>query len=163
MNTTSTGRGEGMLLRLGMVLFLLGLLTGFLIPAMANPRMGLSSHLEGVLNGIFLLVLGLAWGRLALGARTRTLVIGLAAFGTYTNWLATLVAGFVGAGATMMPLAGGDQVGRPVEELLIGIALVSLSVAMIGVSALVLVGLRGRTTTGAERMVDDRGLEPAHL
>ena len=35
------------LLRLGVLLFLLGLLTGFAIPALTNPRMGLTSHLEG--------------------------------------------------------------------------------------------------------------------
>ena len=53
------------LLRLGVLLFLLGLLTGFAIPALANPRMGLTSHLEGLMNGMFL-SLGLLWPRLAL-------------------------------------------------------------------------------------------------
>jgi len=161
MNTTLVDRGAATLLRLGMVLFLLGLLTGFLLPAMANPRMGLSSHLEGVLNGIFLLVLGLAWGRLALGDRMRRVAIGLAAFGTYTNWAATLAAGFVGAGATMMPIAGGGHVGLPVQELLIGVALMSLSVAMIGVSAIVLWGLRRRPDPVRGHVIADGGLEPA--
>ena len=40
-----------LLLQLGILLFLIGLLTGFVIPKLANPRMGLASHLEGVLNG----------------------------------------------------------------------------------------------------------------
>lgn len=47
------------LLQAGILLFLLGLLTGFLVPFTANPRMGLSSHLEGVMNGMFLVGLGL--------------------------------------------------------------------------------------------------------
>jgi len=47
------------LLQFGYGLFLLGLLTGLGIPLLANPRMGLSSHLEGVMNGIFLIGLGL--------------------------------------------------------------------------------------------------------
>jgi hypothetical protein len=37
----------------GIFLFMLGLLTGVAIPALTNPRMGVSAHLEGVLNGIF--------------------------------------------------------------------------------------------------------------
>ena len=48
----------------GILLFLLGLLTGFLVPALANPRMGVSAHLEGVMNGSFLVILGLIWGDL---------------------------------------------------------------------------------------------------
>jgi hypothetical protein len=47
------------LLQFGVLLFLLGLLSGFVTPALANPRMGLSSHLEGVMNGTFLVILGL--------------------------------------------------------------------------------------------------------
>src|SRR5215831_249767 len=45
----------------GMFLFLLGLLTGFVEQRFANIRMGLAAHLEGVMNGIFLLALGTAW------------------------------------------------------------------------------------------------------
>jgi hydroxylaminobenzene mutase len=44
----------------GMFLFLLGLLTGFAETKFANVRMGLAAHLEGVMNGIFLLALGAA-------------------------------------------------------------------------------------------------------
>lgn len=52
---------QTVLFELGLALFLLGLLTGLAIPAMKNPRMGLSSHLEAVLNGMFLVLLGLLW------------------------------------------------------------------------------------------------------
>ena len=45
----------------GMFLFLLGLLTGFVEQQFTNPRMGLAAHLEGVMNGIFLLALGAVW------------------------------------------------------------------------------------------------------
>jgi hydroxylaminobenzene mutase len=38
----------------GMFLFLLGLLTGFVEQKFNNPRMGLAAHLEGVMNGTFL-------------------------------------------------------------------------------------------------------------
>jgi hydroxylaminobenzene mutase len=49
------------LFELGLILFLIGLLTGFAVPALKNPRMALSSHLEAVLNGMFLVLLGLFW------------------------------------------------------------------------------------------------------
>ena len=49
------------LLALGAFLFLLGLLTGVLVPAVRNARLGLSAHLEGVMNGTFLMVLGAIW------------------------------------------------------------------------------------------------------
>jgi hypothetical protein len=52
---------QTVLFELGLVLFLLGLLTGFAVPALKNPRMALSSHLEAILNGIFLVLLGLLW------------------------------------------------------------------------------------------------------
>jgi (hydroxyamino)benzene mutase len=45
----------------GMFLFLLGLLTGFAEQHFANMRMGLAAHLEGVMNGTFLVALGAIW------------------------------------------------------------------------------------------------------
>ena len=42
----------------GMFLFRRGLLTGFAEHHFVNIRMGLAAHLEGVMNGIFLLALG---------------------------------------------------------------------------------------------------------
>jgi len=56
------------LLRYGIVLFLLGLATGRLVQLLPLPRMGLSSHLQGVMNGTFLVVLGLIWPHLRLHA-----------------------------------------------------------------------------------------------
>ena len=56
------------LLRYGIVLFLLGLATGRLVESVPLPRMGLSSHLQGVMNGTFLVVLGLVWPQLRLYA-----------------------------------------------------------------------------------------------
>jgi hydroxylaminobenzene mutase len=130
------------LLRLGILLFLLGLVTGFLLPFTVNPRMALSSHLEGISNGLFLLVLGAIWHRLVIDRRLRRVAFGLAVFGTFTNWATTLAAAFWGAGAPMMPLAAADHTGSAGQELLIAIGLVSLSVSMVVVGGVVLWGLR---------------------
>ena len=43
-----------------MLLFLLGLITGLVVQQLENPRMGLAAHLEGLMNGTFLLALGAA-------------------------------------------------------------------------------------------------------
>jgi hydroxylaminobenzene mutase len=132
------------LLQLGVVLFLLGLLTGFAVPMAANPRMALSSHLEGVLNGTFLLVLGAIWHRLRLGVRGQRVAFWLVTYGTFANWMTTLVAAVWGAGATMMPLAAAGYTGTSAQEMLIAVGLLSLSIAMIVVCPIVLWGLRAR-------------------
>tara|TARA_R110002074_G_scaffold152936_1_gene307521 strand:- start:93144 stop:93590 length:447 start_codon:yes stop_codon:yes gene_type:complete len=131
------------LVKFGILLFLLGLITGFIIPAMQNPRMGLSSHLEAVMNGMFLLMLGLIWPKLQLSNRTLYWGYLLALFGTYTNCITTLLAGIWGAGAAMMPIAGGDFHGVAWQEIVIKFGLISLSLAMLIVSGIALWGLRG--------------------
>lgn len=130
-------------LRLGVLLFLLGLLAGFLLPAMANPRMGLTSHLEGVINGIFLLAVGLLWPHLSLGKLAQRLLFAFVVYGAYVNWLVTLLAGFWGAGAGMMPIAGGGHEGTALQEAFITFGLMSLSVGMLVAGGLLLWGLRG--------------------
>ena len=66
MSAEDTGRR---LVWHGMLLFLLGLFTGFVEPQFANVRMGLTAHVEGVMNGMFLVALGAAWSLLRLSAR----------------------------------------------------------------------------------------------
>ena len=53
----------------GMFLFLLGLITGLVEQRFTNIRMGLSAHLEGVMNGTFLIALGAIWGHVELSPR----------------------------------------------------------------------------------------------
>jgi len=130
------------LLQLGIALFLLGLLTGFAIPLLANPRMGLSSHLEGVMNGMFLVLLGLIWERLKLGSTALRLAFWLAVYGTFVNWATTLLAAVWGAGASM-PIAAQGHQGTPTQEVIVNIGLWSLAVSMVVVCVLVLWGLRG--------------------
>jgi len=131
------------LLQMGVLLFLLGLLTGFLVPSLSNPRMGLASHLEGVMNGLFLMGLGLAWPYLTLTRVLQRVLLYLVLFGTFANWLVTLLAAWWGAGS-MMTIASKGLSGTPVQELLIGLLLLSLSAAMILASGLLLYGLRRR-------------------
>lgn len=129
------------LLQLGILLFLIGLLTGFAVPVLGNPRMGLSSHLEGIMNGSFLVLLGLVWPKLSLSRVTLIVVFWLAIYGTFANWTATLLAAFWGAGLSM-PIAASNHQGSPMQEGIIDFLLFSLSFAMVAVCGLVLWGLR---------------------
>jgi hydroxylaminobenzene mutase len=101
------------LIRLGILLFFLGLIVGLIVPMLANPRMGLSSHLEGIMNGTFLVMLGLIWSRLRLSRLALTITFWLAVYGTYINWATTLAAAVLGAGASMMPMAALGHKGTP--------------------------------------------------
>jgi (hydroxyamino)benzene mutase len=53
----------------GMVLFLIGLFTGLAEQHFVNIRMALAAHLEGVMNGTFLLAVGAIWGEVKLSSR----------------------------------------------------------------------------------------------
>ena len=135
----------GNLLFLGFLLFLLGLITGLIVPALANPRLAVSSHIEGVLNGIFLIVLGLVWHKLALSGRALKITFWLALYGTFANWFGILVAAVFNAGK-MLGIAAGGQEGPPLAEAVVAFFLITLSIAMVIISVLVLVGLKKGVT-----------------
>ena len=69
----------------GAVLFMLGLLIGFAIPVLRNPRMGVSVHLTGVQGAMMLWILGLLWPRLGLSAGVQAATAVLAVLGIYSN------------------------------------------------------------------------------
>jgi len=119
-----------MLIALGASLFLLGLLTGAFVPAVRNPRIGLSAHLEGVMNGTFLMVVGAIWHHVHLSPSLGRLCFWLLVYGTFANWLFVTLGAVFGAGR-MMPIAGGGMVALPWQEFLVGAGLISLSVAMV--------------------------------
>ncbi|HDP24963.1 MAG TPA: hydrogenase [Deltaproteobacteria bacterium] len=144
MSTVSvTEQYSLILIRMGVFLFLLGLFTGLLVPSLANPRMGLSSHVEGVMNGMLLIIMGLIWSRLRLPDRAIKTAGWLLVFGAYANWVMTLIAAVWAAGGSMMPIASMGQMGTRVQEMIIGILAVSLALALLSGIVLVLIGLRG--------------------
>ena len=131
------------LIRLGVLLFFLGLLSGLVVPMLSNPRMGLSSHLEGVMNGTFLVILGLIWSRLRLSRMVMLITSWIAIYGTYVNWATSLAAAAWGAGSSMMPIAGMGHKGSPFQEGIINFGLVSFALAILLTCVVVLWGLRG--------------------
>jgi hydroxylaminobenzene mutase len=138
-NLKSKNRQSDKLLFFGVLLFFLGLAVGLFVPMMANPRMGLSSHLEGVLNGIFLIVLGLIWNKLEISIRWLNFTYWLSLYGTFANWFSVLIAAIFNSGK-MMPLASGKE-GPPISEGIVTFLLVSLSIAMLLICIIVMTGL----------------------
>ena len=108
--------------------------------------MGLASHLEAVMNGMFLILLGLIWHKLRLSVGALKWGYVLSLFGTYTNWVTNLLAAIWGAGAEMLPIAGGGYQGVAWQEVLVKVGLVSLSLAMTAVCIIVLSGLKTSTS-----------------
>jgi len=91
----------------GMFLFLLGLLTGIVEQKFTNVRMGLAAHLEGVMNGIFLLALGAVWTEVKLSSPFKVMAYWAALYGTYANWAVTTLAAIFGTAALSPITAAG--------------------------------------------------------
>ena len=132
---------QELLLVLGLVLFLLGLLTGLIVPILKNPRMGVASHLQGMTNGPFLVLVGLMWPHLHLSRAWEIVVIVLLAYGAYANWLATQLGAVWGAGHRFAPAATGDHRAATSQERVVELLLMTLAPAMIVATVVLVVGI----------------------
>jgi (hydroxyamino)benzene mutase len=128
----------------GMFLFLLGLLTGFLELKFKNPRMGLAAHLEGVMNGTFLVALGAVWSEVRLPSGWKVAAYWGALYGTYANWAVTTFAAVVGTVA-LSPITGAGQSAQaPWQEGVVTFGFITVGLVTVATSILVLSGLRRR-------------------
>jgi hydroxylaminobenzene mutase len=125
----------------GAVLVLLGLLTGLISGSLANPRMGLSSHLAAMIGGTLLLAVAAAWRWVVLSPGLDRLAFWLLVYANLANWAATLLAAVWGAGAGSMPIAAGANRAADWQEGLVMALLISLSLAMIVGVVLAIKGL----------------------
>jgi len=129
----------------GMFLFLLGLLTGFLEQHFANLRMGLAAHLEGVMNGIFLLALGAIWTQVQLPRAAKGAAYWTALYSAYMNWLVTTLAAVFGT-AALSPITAAGHTGKPWQESLVTAGFLSVGLAITACSLLLLWGLRAKAS-----------------
>src|SRR5260370_21942082 len=125
----------------GMFLFLLGLLTGFVEQKFNNQRMGLAAHLEGVMNGTFLVALGAIWAEVRLSPRLKAAAYFSALYGTYANWAITTLAAIFGTGA-LSPITAAGLSAQPWQESLITLGFMSVGLVIVSAAILVLWGLR---------------------
>ena len=130
----------------GFLLFFLGLLTGLVAYNLENPRMGVSAHVEAILNGVFLVALGLAWPRLKLTPRLLVVCFWAALVGAYANWLVPMFSAIVGASQPILVGAGYEA--APWQEALLTASPVAGVLAPLVCSATILWGLRGSALNG---------------
>lgn len=127
----------------GMALFLIGLLTGLVEQHFANVRMALAAHLEGVMNGTFLLAVGAIWTEVRLPSRGSAVAYWALLFGTYGNWAVTTLAAILGTGA-LSPITAPGRAAAQWQETLVTTGFVAIGLAIIAASVLLLWGLRGK-------------------
>jgi hydroxylaminobenzene mutase len=94
------------------------------------------------MNGIFLLALGAAWNEVRLPDPVKAATYCTALYGTYVNWLVTSIAAAFGAAANS-PITSAGHHAQPWQESFVAAGFLSVTVAMIATSILVIWGLRG--------------------
>jgi hydroxylaminobenzene mutase len=129
----------------GMGLFMLGLLTGFAEQHFTNVRMGLAAHLEGLMNGTFLLALGAIWGQVRLPPLASSIAFWTALYGTYVNWFVTVLAATFGT-AALSPITGVGHSGSAWQESLVTAGFMSVGIAIVLSSGMILWGLRKKAS-----------------
>jgi hydroxylaminobenzene mutase len=132
------------LLRHGAILFLLGLVTAIPNQAYANPRVGLSAHIAGVMSGLFLLVLGAIWSELRLSTAAKAWTYWLA-LSNYLGWIGLVFAAAWGTGR-VTPINGAGTEAAAWQDAVVFVVLAIFSLASLGNIALVIYGLRGEDT-----------------
>lgn len=128
------------LFRVGMTLFLLALLIGLMVPRFAVPRLGLTVHLLGLMQGIFLTVLGLVWPHLNLTRSWSRAGLWLAVYGCLAAWTSNLLAANWG-GSAMLPVASGQARSSAVHDGIITLGLRSSAVSLVAATILIVWGL----------------------
>lgn len=135
-------RQSRLLLQLGIALFLFAALLGLAVPHFTVPRLALSAHLVGILQGIFLVVLGLLWPKLSLSPTQANVTFCLVIYQSLAAPASNLLAAAWGAGNSIVPMAAGAAHGSTAQEVVINIGLRSSGAALVVSLALILWGLR---------------------
>jgi hydroxylaminobenzene mutase len=139
------GDRERRLLWHGMILFLLGLLVGLAENHVINPRMGLAAHLEGLMNGTFLVAVGVAWHYVDLTPGIARLAFWMLLYGAYANLFVTTLAAVIGA-SSLSPVTGAGHKASEGQETLVTIGFVTVGIAMLVSTLLIIWGLQRRTS-----------------
>jgi len=145
-------RAAQRLLQVGVGLFLFAVLLGLAIPHFTVPRLALSAHLIGILQGLFLAVVGLLWPRLTLTPTHFKVTFWLLVYEAVAATLSNVLAAAWDAGNTIIPMAAGPAHGSDLQEIVINIGLRSTALALIVALALILWGLR-RASAAQQRHI----------
>ncbi|MGN6517286.1 MAG: hydrogenase, partial [Rhizomicrobium sp.] len=122
----------------GVLLFLLGLLTGFAIPALKAPRIGLSAHLAATQMGVALIAFGFLWERLTFWNGWSAPLAHVLWISFYIVWAAILLGGIWGTGRAL-PIAGAGHVAAKWQEQITLLPLALGSFGGLGVIVMLLI------------------------
>jgi (hydroxyamino)benzene mutase len=140
-------------IQLGFVLVLLALLTGFVIPELRNPRLGLAAHTVGITGGLLLIALGALASSFSLGRRASAVMRWSWTYAAYANWFGSLAGGITGA-SRLTPIAGAGTNGEAMAEAIVAFFLLSLAFAAVGGTILAIWGFRQVRATSGETGAD---------
>ena len=129
----------------GILLVLLALLGGVFLPTMRNPRLGLSAHTGGIMNGSLVAVIGLVWHHLTLSPGRAAVLFWSTVYSGYANWMGLLLAGVFGTSRTT-PMHGAGLTGTPLQEAIVAILLTSGAIVVLLACVLTLLGLSRRSS-----------------
>ena len=124
-----------------MSLFLLGMLTGFALTNFNNPRMALAAHLEGVMNGTFLVVAGVIWNDLNISERLKWVTFRTLIYGAFVNWMTTILAAVFNT-SKMTPIAGNGFSGSELHEQIVNAGYITVALTMVFSLVIIVYGLR---------------------
>ena len=118
------------LARHGVIVLLLGLLTGFVVAHFHNPPLGNAAHLVGLIGGFGIIGLGLLWPRLNLGRSWSGAGAWMIAVSIYLNWLGCVFQGAFGSGpnATNSAMLGSPLLWDRTGRVALGEASVAIAV-----------------------------------
>jgi (hydroxyamino)benzene mutase len=119
---------------MGVLLFMLGLLTGFGIPSFRSPRIGLSAHLDAIESGLALIAFGLILPHLAISPGWAATIGGALWISLYLLWIGLLFAAVFGTGK-VLPIAGGELAAKRWQEI---VARILMTLGSLGSAAAVL-------------------------
>jgi len=103
--------------------------------------MGLAAHLEGVMNGTFLVALAAIWTEVRLSPVPKSWAYWGALYGTYANWIVTTLAAMFGAGS-LSPITAAGHSAQPWQETIVTVGFMTVGIGIIATSLAVLWGLR---------------------
>lgn len=108
----------------GILLFLLGLLNGFIIARGRSPRIGLSAHLTAVQSGTFLIAMSVLWSHIDFPDGMGGFIGAALWVSLYLLWLALCLAGLLGAGRGL-PIAGSGVESKPSHQTVVSVLLMT--------------------------------------
>ena len=131
----------------GGLMTLLSLLSGFTAFFALSPRIALSSHTVGLMQGIMLIAIAGAWHLLNNSPKHLKIIKYTLLIGFYTNWISLQLSALWSAGKSTFPVNGKDmpEGATPWQDMTVSV-LGILSVLILVSAVLIVLGARNKET-----------------